>query len=354
MSRMNRLASIAVLAGAAMALPVVASAQKIVINELYRAGNLEGTDEWLELLVVEDITAAELNAYFYGDSANPPAAKFAAYQFTNMEAIATLFPAGTLIVVGGNTADYTENTDFDPADNKWDIRLKFASAHITEVSDPLSRTGDLAATDVAWVDTVATGDTLTPAGFGVKYGPASGVFGDNATVTVAAPNNNANLFLAGDDAFDPLDWSVNGTTTPGEPNGGGNSDYIDELRRGDVLLIELQSFTATAPHAGAPVQIAWATASEIDTVGFHVHRASSQGGALVPGAPVSNALIPAQGSATAGASYSLVDPLPVGATAAGRSYFLVEVDTNGTRTSYGPFQAVVGGTPSGVGEWPLY
>lgn len=342
-------AGLALAMGMAIAAPGLASAQKIVVNELYRGGNLETTDEFIELLLVEDLTAAELNTFFYGDSTGTTAAKFAAYQLTGMEGIAATFPAGTIIVAGGVTSGLVEDTSYDPDNGDWNIELVFGSAFITKQG---SNSGDFAGTDVAYVDTVATGDTLTADGFAVNYDSTPGVFGANATVTVTAPANNTNLYVSGADHANPDDWASAGTPTPGEPNGGANTDYIDELRRGDVLLIELESFTATAAHSGAPVAIDWATASEIDTVGFNVRRARFEDGRLVPGALVNDSLIPGEGSATSGASYSLIDPMPVGD--APRAYFLIELDANGKRSPYGPFRAVVEGDPAGVSGWSNY
>lgn len=349
MARLNRLASLAFVAGAALALPTLASAQKIVVNELYRGGNLESTDEYLELLVVEDLTAAELNTFLYGDSTSSTASKFGAYQFTGMENIAAIFPAGTIIVMGGATAPFVEDTSFDPDNGDWNIELIFGSARITKVGS----LGDYAGTDVAWVDTAASGDTISADGFAVNWDSTPGTFGGNANVTVAVPANNTNLFVSGPSHTEPDDWSSGGTLTHGEPNGGENTAYIETLREGDVLLIELESFSASADHAGAPVNIEWATASEIDSVGFNVRRASAEDGGLVPGGLVNNALIPAQGSGGSGASYSLVDPVAVGADER-RAYFLIEVDANGTRTPYGPFRARVGDSPSAVSEWVTY
>ena len=37
---------------------------KIIVNEFLRAGNLTTTDEWAELVLLEDMSAAELNTYF--------------------------------------------------------------------------------------------------------------------------------------------------------------------------------------------------------------------------------------------------------------------------------------------------
>lgn len=340
-------AGLALAMGMAIAAPGLASAQKIVVNEVLRAGNMEGTDEFIELLLVEDLTAAELNTFYFGDSTGTPNSKFAAYQFTNMQDIATTFPAGTIIVAGGATSAVgATDTSYDPENGDWNIELVFGTAHITKIG---TNTADFASTDVAWVDTEATGATISADGFAVKYGPGTGTFGDVANVSVAAPANNFNLYVSGADHLNPDDWSTAGSLTPGEPNGGENTDYIEELRRGDVLLIELESFTATAAHASAPVVIDWTTASEIDTVGYHVARARVEGG---PGPLVNNALIPAKGSANAGASYSVVDPIPVGQTP--RAYYLIELDANGKRTPYGPFPVSVNGNPAGVAGWSNY
>jgi hypothetical protein len=120
-----------------------------------------------------------------------------------------------------------------------------------------------------------------------------------------------------------------------------------------VLLIELESFSATAAHSAAPVNIEWVTSSEIDSVGFNVRRAKHEDGKLVPGALVNESLIPAEGTAGSGASYSIIDPIPVG-TNESRAYFLIEVDANGQRTPYGPFQVALEGSPSAVDAWSRY
>ncbi len=348
MKRTKFAVGLALAVGMVVATPGLVSAQRILVNELYRAGNLEATDEWIELLLIEDLTAAELNTFFYGDSTSTPNNKFGAYQFTNMGDIAATFPAGTLITAGGATASFAEDTSYDPDNGDWNIELIFGSTHITKVGS----LGDFAATEVAWVDTEATGSEITEDGFGVKYGPNNGTLGNNASVTVLQPPNNTNLYVIGPDHFEPDDWAAAGDPTPGEPNGGENTDYIEALRRGEVLLIELESFTATAAHANSAVNIEWVTSSEIDSVGFNVRRARPADGGLALGALVNESLIPAQGVDGGGATYSLLDPMPAGDGP--RAYFLIEVDANGNRDTYGPFRATVGGNPANVCEWSLY
>jgi hypothetical protein len=133
------------------------------------------------------------------------------------------------------------------------------------------------------------------------------------------------------------------------------SSSIITLRLDDeeVLLIELESFSASAPGVGQPATIQWSTSSEIDNVGFHVRRVRFQDGVPSPAGQVNAALIPAEGTASEGASYSLVDPLPVG-PGERRGYVLVDIDANGTATRHGPIPVQVGGQPSGEPSWSLY
>jgi len=67
-------------------------------------------------------------------------------------------------------------------------------------------------------------------------------------------------------------------------------------------LVTLSSFTATAQASRVILQ--WTTESEIDNVGFNIYRAESEDGVYVK---INRYLIPAQGSATQGSSYSIID-----------------------------------------------
>jgi hypothetical protein len=133
----------------------------------------------------------------------------------------------------------------------------------------------------------------------------------------------------------------------------GNGRLLFEFTPDDPLLIELESFSASASGVGQTATILWSTSSEIDNVGFHVNRVRFQNGAASPAGRVNPALIPAQGSPNQGASYSLVDPLPV-APGEQRGYVLVDIDANGNDTRHGPIRLEVGGQPSGEPDWSLY
>lgn len=201
-----------------------------VINELLRAGNLGATDEWMEIVLTEDMTAAELETYFVGDSTAATDAKFSAYLFTAMTDIAADFPAGTIIVVAGATGGAADLA-YDPYAGDWNILLPTGSANLAVVTGG----GDFAGTDVAWVDIASAGATLDAEGFAVNWDATPGVFGAVASVTVAPPNNTTGLQLSGatTDATMSAFWAVSvapGSLTRGFPNGGANTIDIDALR----------------------------------------------------------------------------------------------------------------------------
>jgi len=99
----------------------------------------------------------------------------------------------------------------------------------------------------------------------------------------------------------------------------------------EQTLIQLSSFTAK-PKSNEVI-LAWATESEIDNAGFNIYRSESEDGEYIK----INALIPAQGSTTQGATYNFTDENVKNR----ETYFykLEDVDLNGTATSHGPVSA---------------
>ncbi len=206
---------------------------KMSINEFFRAGNLTTTDEWMEVVLLQDLTAAQLNTYFVGDSTGSTASKFSSYQFTNMENIAPTFCAGTIITVGGTTGPASDIT-YAPASNDWNLSLLTANANITSTTG----SGNFAGNDVVYLDTVATGNTLSADGFAINWDGTPGVFGTNATFSLTGanrPNNNTGAFLNGSVISIPVEanWTsdtVIGSLSPGLVNGGANSTSIIALQ----------------------------------------------------------------------------------------------------------------------------
>lgn len=206
-----------------------AQASRIVVNEIFRDTSLASTGtEWAEFVLLEDLTAAELEGFFFGDSTSATAAKFSGYHLVNMTDFAAVFPAGTILVLGGGTA--VEDLAYDPGNGDWNLSLRTSDAHVVGNGS----TGDFAATDVCYVDTNGTnGDaTLSGDGFAVNWDDTPGAFGAIASVTILAPGNGtytANLAALADATL-PASWAAPAAPTQGLGNGGANDAAIDDLR----------------------------------------------------------------------------------------------------------------------------
>ena len=98
------------------------------------------------------------------------------------------------------------------------------------------------------------------------------------------------------------------------------------------MVITLASFAAIPGNR--EVMLVWVTESEIENAGFNIYRAETEDGTYVQ---LSASLIPAQGSATSGATYTYADRDVVNR----RTYFykLEDMDVNGVATSHGPVSA---------------
>jgi predicted extracellular nuclease len=206
---------------------------KIIINEFYRGGSLTATDEFIELLVLEDLTATQLDSFFVGDSTGTKTSKFSAYDFTNTGSITSVFKAGTIITVGGTTA-LTQDTSYNPAGGDWNIALNAGGAFLPNANS--GNNGDIAGDDVVWVDTINTGATISADGFAADIGTlATGAFTAAANVNFGTSTNNTGYALNSDlaGASNTANWTTGlavAATTPGQANGGANTTYINSLR----------------------------------------------------------------------------------------------------------------------------
>ncbi|MBX3727545.1 MAG: hypothetical protein KF858_00025 [Candidatus Sumerlaeia bacterium] len=121
-----------------------------------------------------------------------------------------------------------------------------------------------------------------------------------------------------------------------------------------TTLAHVVAFEATAPVAGAPITIRWETAAEIDTIGFHLHRAELVGGTFLRGERVNVAIIPAEGTETSGAVYQFMDYAPLYAEGEAQAYFLEDLDVHGKSGRHGPAIVTIKSTDTSVLEWTLY
>jgi len=112
--------------------------------------------------------------------------------------------------------------------------------------------------------------------------------------------------------------------------------------------VTLRSFEARGLDGA--VELNWATATELNNLGFHLYRASSKNG---PYTRITASLIPGLGSSPVGASYSYWDAgLVNGAT---YYYELEDLETTGKTELHGPIEAtprVEASSPSSSGARP--
>ncbi|MBI1292446.1 hypothetical protein GC173_14600 [bacterium] len=222
------------LLAACLASAGVATAQPLLVNEVYfSGGNLETGDEFIELIVQRDMTAEELNSYYVGDTATLKTAKASAYRFTNMQRIAPIFPRGTIIVLGGSGAVATEDLLLDPVAGDWVIQIRTTNAtHMTGNGT----VGNVETNDIIWVDTDALAVSLTIGGRAVDLGTGTGAFLSAIPAwqltNLGAPTNNTATRLSTERATVTTagNWVLNGTATIGAGNVAANTTAITTLQ----------------------------------------------------------------------------------------------------------------------------
>jgi hypothetical protein len=109
----------------------------------------------------------------------------------------------------------------------------------------------------------------------------------------------------------------------------GNRMDVLKVNNCPPTLIELSSLTARPTFEG--IVIEWKTESEVDTAGFNLYRQEAKGAEFEK---ITQSIIPANGSPTAGASYSFTD-VPPGRISRWQ-YHLEEVERTGKTKRYGP------------------
>jgi uncharacterized membrane protein YgcG len=120
-----------------------------------------------------------------------------------------------------------------------------------------------------------------------------------------------------------IDWQGR---NPAEPEMGADQFLV-------ATAVELLSFEARGLDGA--VELSWQTGSELNNLGFHLHRAVSAEG---PYQRITASLVPGLGSSPIGASYSYLDGgLANGVT---YSYRLEDIETTGATKLHGPVSAM--------------
>lgn len=204
---------------------------QMYVNEFYRGPGTFEVDEWMEIVLLEDVSATTLQSIYFGDSQTPPTHKNESFRLKNLSAIATTFKAGTIIVIGG-PSNVLLDTSYDTANGDWN--LAFPTTNTTYTQKTGTGSMNLTSSDVVWLDTVSTGSNLTIDGFSVHFGTAD-YFSSGAVTTLSGVTDGSAAALMGNlaSASTAANWQVGialASATPGQPNGGANTTYINGLR----------------------------------------------------------------------------------------------------------------------------
>jgi hypothetical protein len=130
-----------------------------------------------------------------------------------------------------------------------------------------------------------------------------------------------------------LNWTTVDTVNVNDPFNEALAGVVYlALGNDETTAVELVSFKADGGEGDARIQ--WRTASEIDNLGFHLYRSTSEEG---PYERITANVIPGLGSSPEGAAYSYVDSN----LANGVEYFylLEDIETTGATERHGPVSA---------------
>ncbi len=191
----------------------------------------------------------------------------------------------------------------------------------------------------------------TSANWGVNRNSDTGVlsgyaYSENAG-WISFNTTNSQVVVGSDGKFDGYAWSESmgwihfqfasvNISNPAILDGKSRGDYFYLVQaENGPLVAELVSFTAEA--VDGHVLLTWKTASELDTVGFHLWRSDSEAGEY---ARITRTLIPAGGGPALGAAYTHVDG---DVTPPWTGYYKLEVmDSGGASVFHGPVSVTVG------------
>ena len=297
-------------------------AQSVIINEMSQGS--DGGKEWVELLIVDE--GVDLRGWELGDNDDGvwhPIAEFSTHP--NLSNIAS----GTILVIynsgdvdGTITAAGGEDTTFG------DKSVLLGVNNTSFVTD----TGPWGGTSGAFAN---SDDDDAPA----LRNASDEIIHDMAVIhpaaTVSSPGTAKVKYFTGNTVGGVVDdsrWTEasSSSATPGEANGGDNSNWVDQS-----LPVELSSWFASS--AKGQVKLTWTTDSENENQGFIVERIQNSGDRSQNlweeiASFTSNPDLLGQGSTSAQNEYSFIDKqVQVGKS---YSYRLSDVDYRGNVTGH--------------------
>lgn len=237
-----------------VATPTNCQAASIVVNEYKNSSgsSLGGakmiTDEYIEFVLTEDMTVAQLAALTFGDSNDATATLQGVFQFDSATLTSALTPsglsafkAGTIIVVKGNALG-SQNLSYDPfgnptSDDAWSLELVAGLGAKDHAETIINGDINIAINgDVVWIASGLPSNNTDTSKFisaiGHDNNPGSianaviSQFGSGSILssTVGAPKAIYNT------ADDIVSLTASNTGSMGTMNGGANSTWINGIR----------------------------------------------------------------------------------------------------------------------------
>ncbi len=268
---------------------------------------------------------------------------------------ATVSSSSTTDPTNANNTASTASNVASPTQSDVSI-LKTASPEPVDQGTNLTYTlqvtnnGPAVATGVAVTDPLPSQVTFASVSIPASQGSCAYT---SATTTVNCTLNNMNVgtlviitINVNAATFSSATQSSNTATvssTTSDPNLTNNSSTAISTIQA-ATAVQLTSFRAQTMPAGG-VLLSWQTSEETRNLGFHLYREDAQGRRLInPSLIAGSALLMRGGQPQhRGKTYQWIDPLGNSLS----SYWLEDVDLNGTRTLHGPIYAEAGSTNVG-------
>jgi hypothetical protein len=315
-------------------------AQSVIINEMSQGS--DGGKEWVELLIVDE--GVDLRGWELGDFDDGTwhsIAEFTTHSDLSNIAIGTIIVIynsgdvdGTIIAAGGEDTTFSDKSVLLGVNN---------SSFLTDSGPWGGTAGAFANSD---------GDD-TPAIRNASDQIIHDMAVTHASATVSSPGSAKVKYYTGNTVggvVDDINWTLASSSsgTPGEANGGDNSNWVDQS-----LPVELSQWFARS--SDGEVRLNWTIDSEIENQGFIIERALRTSTPLSVTAQGSNSEfieewyeivsfttnpgLLGQGSTSTQHDYSYTDwQVKVGET---YSYRLSDVDYKGDVTRHPEIQVTV-------------
>ena len=298
------------------------SAQSVIINEFSQGS--DGGKEWVELLVVSD--GVDMRGWELGD--NDDGNWHSIAEFSTHSELGSI-TQGTIIALFNSGDVDTAITNAGGLDTSFSDKRVILGINNT---DFLIDTGPWGGTGGAFAN--SDGDD-TPALRNASDAIIHDMAVTHPSATVSSPGSGKVKYYTGNTVGDVVDdskWVIASSSsgTPGEPNGGDNSNWVDQS-----LPVELSSWFAEIRDDA--VRLNWTTESEFENQGFIIERKRIQDEEPANSwyelaSYVSHLDLNGQGSTTSSSIYFYDDrQISVGETYA---YRLLDVDYRGVITRH--------------------